>query len=183
MSNLSTSVWRAWAKADTSPDEFTLQAAIDAAEEAVNDHCARQFIVAEAVTTSARLFVPRGDDILRFDDAAEVVSITVNGSLVDSSLYQLEPVNGRNSSGLAVPYEEARLIGSVWPCDYGRANVSVVARWGWDELPARYYQAVKDITKVLAYMTEIPAVIDLAEFDGVLDRLSRLRRVESWGIA
>lgn len=192
MSNLLAEEWRVWAKADTKPETLVLQAAIDAAEEAVNDHCAREFVVAHPTNTSARLFTPRGDDILRIDDAVAVTSITVAGSLVSSSLYQLEPVNNRTAGGLSVPYEEARLLGDLWLCDNKKANVSVVARWGWTALPDRYFEAVKMLTKDIVDMGEIRGgVLGFGDFGAVRIRenpmvamlLARLRRLESFGIA
>lgn len=192
MSNLLVEEWRAWAKADTSPDALVIQAAIDAAEEAANEYCGREFVIAEAVTTSARLYAPRGDDILRIDDAVEVVSITVAGSLIAATEYQLEPVNGRTSSGQLVPYDQARLLGSCWSTDYGKAHASVVARWGWTTLPARYFEAVRELTKDIVDMAEIRnGVITFTDFGALRVRenahvaslLSKLRRVESYGFA
>ena len=193
MSNVTVEAWRAWAKADTKPDAAIVQAAIDAAEETVNEHCGREFVVAHATNTSARLFIPRGDDVLRIDDAVAVTSITVDGAAYASTLWQLEPVNSRTASGQAVPYDQARLLGGLsWPTDYDKANISVVARWGWTALPDRYTNAVLMMTKDLVDMAEIRGgVLGFNDFGPVRVRdnpvvsmlLSRLRRVESWGIA
>lgn len=192
MSNLTVEAWRAWAKADTNPVDSVLQAAIDAAEEYANEHCGREFVVAHASTTSARLFVPRGDDILRIDDCVAVTSITVAGSVTSSSLYQLEPVNNRTAGGQTVPYDQARLLGDCWPTDNGKAHASVLARWGWTTLPDRYYEAIRIATKDLVDTAEVRGgVLNFGEFGAmrlrenamVTQLLSKLRRVESWGIA
>jgi hypothetical protein len=144
MSNLSVATWRTWKNAPTDPPDAVVQAAIDASEEAINDRCGRVFAVAGSA--SARTFVPESgrSSLIEIEDCTTVTLVTNNGTTVDASAYQLEPVNGRDYAGVSVPYSRIRLLGSYWTRTYeGEASVSVTGTWGWAALPARYLEAVK----------------------------------------
>lgn len=193
MSNLTVAAWRQWSGNKTEPVDAMVAAAISAAEQAIDEHCQRKIFVADDADTSARLYVPRADSILRIHDCVAVTAVTDDSAAVASTAYQLEPLNNLDAAGLSVPYEQIRrLSGSGWTCDYGRATVSVTARWGWPALPAQYLEAVKMLTSDLLNMKEIRGgVAGFGEFGAVRIRenpmvtylLSSLRRVESWGIA
>jgi len=192
MSNLSVADYRAWSGNNDAPDESFVQAAIDAAEEAINDHCSRQFVVAHVSNTSTRLYVPAGQ-IIRIHDAVEVTVVADDGATVASTGYQLEPLNNLTVAGETVPYDQIRrLSGYSWACDYGRATVAVTARWGWTALPAKYTEATKILTgDILAQASVRNGVVGFGEFGALRVRenpmvaflLSRLVRAESWGIA
>lgn len=146
MSNLTVATFRAWKGNATEPTDAVIQAAIDAAEEAINDHCGRIFAVASG--SSARSFAPAapGSTLLFIPDCTTVTSVTEYGTEVDSSSYQLEPVNGRTSAGTTSPYTAIRRYGTPWLWDFGFARISVTATWGWAALPARYTEATKILT-------------------------------------
>lgn len=192
MSNLPVATYRVWAKAGSAPDDAILQAAIDAAEDMIDDHCRRRFFVADPAVATARLFTPDGTSVLAIDDCVAVTAVTDNGTAVGSTLYQLEPVNGLSPSGIAVPYDSIRLLGGrAWVCDYDKATVSVTARWGWSALPAKYVEAVKLLTKDLVDSADIRGgVVGFGDFGAVRIRqnphvralLAKLDRTEPWAI-
>jgi hypothetical protein len=193
MSNLSVATYREWSGNTTAPSTALVQAAIDAAEAAINDHCARYFAVAHASTATARLYTPDAGSVLRIHDCVAVTAITDDGTTLTSTQYQLEPVNNLAASGLAVPYDQIRrLDGYTWSRDYGRATVSVTARWGWSALPAQYTEATKILVGDIINQASIKnGVVGFGEFGAVRVRenpmvtalLSSLVRVEAWGIA
>lgn len=192
MSNLSVADWRTWSGNTDAPDDSFVQAAINAAEQAIDSDCARKFVVA-GETATARVYVPSAGSVLRIHDCVAVTAVTDNGTAVASTAYQLEPLNNLDAAGLAVPYEQIRrLSGAGWTCDYGKATASVTARWGWPALPAQYTEATKILTSDIVAQADVKnGVVGFAEFGALRVRanpmvamlLSRLRRVESWGIA
>lgn len=191
MSNLTVNTFREWKDTFNGISESVVQAAIDAAEEAINDHCGRVFAVAGS-TATARLYVPRLSDVLGIHDCTTVTAVTQSSVAVSSSLYQLEPVNGLTAAGDSVPYTSIRLLDSNWSPDGAKAVVSVTATWGWSALPDRYYEAVKIMTADILEQREIRnGVLGFTEYAGIRVKanpmvsmlLKRLRRVESWGIA
>jgi len=190
VSNVTEAVWRAWKNAPTDPPSAAVQDALDAAEEAIGDDCARLFVVAD-VTPTERLYVPTwGDPVLRIHDCVAVSAIDNDGVAVTD--YQLEPV-GDSWSGDSRPYTQIRLLGGDgWAVDQGRATVGVTARWGWTALPARYSNAVKilaadvldsrDVRNGVIGMTDFAAV-RVRENATVVKLLAKLRRAESWAVA
>lgn len=168
MTNLSTADWRTWSGNTTEPNSAMVSAAISAAEQAINDHCARKFFVAGA-TATARVYVPGVGTTVRIHDCVEVTAVADDTITVASTAYQLEPLNGITDAGLAVPYEQIRrLSGNGWTHDYGRATVSVTARWGWSALPAQYTEATKMLTTDLLNMKDIRGgVAGFGEFGAV----------------
>lgn len=169
-----------------------MQSVLDAGVAAAGTHCQRQFAFATG-STSARVYVPEGD-LVHVHDCVSVSSISENGSVVASSEYQLEPLNGITSAGVSVPYRRVRRLGGWWYA-YGRqATVSVTADWGWpgtsfpDEIKqavlmlARDVRSGRDASYGIAAMTEY-AAIRARENVQVRGLLRDFRRVESWGIA
>lgn len=144
MSNLTVAAWRLWKGAPTEPPDPVVQAAIDAAEQAIAGYCGRAFVVASGSTT--RIFAPTSDrsETIEIDDATAVTVVANSGSTIAATGYQLEPVNGINAAGMAVPYSRIRLFGTTWSQTYkGEASVSVTATFGWAAIPAAYTEAVK----------------------------------------
>lgn len=191
MSNLSVADWRTWKNAPTDPTDPVIQAGIAAAEEAIGDDLARLMVVA-AGSPSSRLYVPTPGLALRIHDCVSVDSVTVDGTLLDASEYQLEPV-GQSWSGRDEPYTHINLYyGNSWADDFGRATVDVSAVWGWSVLPAWYTEATKILSADLIDQRDIRnGVAGFAEFGAVRVRenatvvklLSRHRMVESIGLA
>ena len=192
MSNLTVLAWRTWKNAPTDPPDPVVQAAIDAAEEAIANRCGRAFVVASASTT--RVFVPTyGSSEIDIDDATAVTVVAENGATITSTDYQLEPVNGRDMAGNTVPYSRIRLLGLTFAPDYaGKASVSVTATFGWAALPARYTEAVKilaaDILDAADVRNGVIGFSDYASFrvrdnGTVAMLLQRLTRSRALGMA
>ena len=168
MSNLSVATFRAWKGNTTEPTDAVIQAAIDAAEESINDYCGR--IIAVAGSSSARSFAPAapGATLLFIDDCSAVSAVTEYGTSVDSTSYQLEPLNGRTSSGIVSPYTALRRYGIPWLWDMGFARISVTATWGWTALPPRYTEATKILTSDILDQKNLQnGVIGFTEYAGV----------------
>jgi hypothetical protein len=177
----------------TEDDEW-FAAACDAAEAALDHSCQRRFEVADS-TPSARAYVPHRDvSILRIHDAVEVTTVTENGTTVTPSRYQLEPVNGLTIAGEPRPYDQIRLLeADWWYTDFGRATISVTARWGWSAIPARIEQAALIIAKeIITNRDEVKlGLIGFSDVGGVVARtnpivretVAHYRRVESFGLA
>jgi hypothetical protein len=191
-SNVSVATFRAWKNAPTDPTDTLIQYAIDAAEEAVNDHCGRVFTVAS--TASQRLYTPydQRSTVLRIHDCTSVTAIVDDGSTLTSDQFQLEPVNGLLANGSSSPYTQIRMMsGAYWTYDEHRACVAVTATWGWSALPDRYTNAVLILTAdILDQRALQNGVIGFTEYAGIRVKanpmvsslLRRLRRSESWGI-
>lgn len=193
MSNLSVATWRTYKNAPTEPADAVIQAAIDAAEESIADDCGRAFVVASAA--SARLYAAASynSTTITIHDCTTVTAVTDNGSTVASTQYQLLPINGLTAAGAATPYTGIRLLnGARWSKIRDDAIISVTATWGWTALPKRYTEATKILTSDILDQKDIRGgVAGFAEFGAVRVRengtvvklLSKLRRVESWGMA
>lgn len=140
---------------DYTRNELTLEddevaAVLETTDEFLADLCKRRWEVA-GVAATERVYAPRSwTDTIRFHDCVEVTAITASDVAVASSEYQLEPLNGLNWAGHAVPYEQARRIGSHWPFDNFRATVLVTARWGWTAIPAPIIRAALVLSKDIA---------------------------------
>jgi hypothetical protein len=193
MSNLSTAAFKAWKRVEVSTDDSLIQAAIDSAEESLAQHCGRQFSLAGAA--SARLFRATSDrsTVIDIDDCTTVTLVTDSGNTIDASAYQLEPVNGLQSWGEQTPYTAIRLIQpGYWSRFYGQATVSVTATWGWPQLPARYFEAVKILTADILDNRDIRnGVLGFTDFAGIRVRenpvvsalVAKLVRAHAFGIA
>ena len=92
MSNLTVAAWRLWKGAPTEPPDPVVQAAIDAAEQAIAGHCGRAFVVASGSTT--RIFAPTSDrsETIEIDDATAVTVVANSGSTIAATGYQLEQI-------------------------------------------------------------------------------------------
>ena len=143
-------------------------------------------------TPSARLYVPRGDDVLRIHDCVSVTSVVAGTSSISSTAYQLEPVNQLTWSGQYRPYEQIRMIYGFW-YQYGRkATISVTADWGWSAFPSPIVEAAKVLTKdVLAHRDVKFGLVGITDYGGVRARQATLitdlttnfARAEKFGIA
>ena len=146
-------------------DDVDLQDALDAATEAINDHCGRTFTVAGS--GSARVYVPTCTPVLFIDDATTVTAVTVDGaSLTASTDYQKEPLNNL-INGQTVPFTRlVRLGGHVWDSttDNLKAAISVTATWGWAAVPSRVTQACRILAKEIAEArNQVGGYVDMGE--------------------
>ena len=169
-----------------------LQWALDAAEQAINDHCARSFNPPVAGATT-RVYVP-GRDVVIIQDLADSVGLVIADNDVNVPLadVQLEPVV--SWSGEVRPYHRIRRLGGRgWTHDFERATVAVTSdRWGWAAVPAQVKEATAILAKDLAHVQQNRfGVAGFGEFGVVRVRdnphvtklLSGLRHPETMGIA
>ena len=178
---------------DTEDDAF-LEAALLAAESWIDQFCARRFDVAVAAT--ARKFaVPEdddGDELLPIDDCTSVTSVVNDGVTITG--YELDPINGIDASGLAVPYTGIWLTSGAWMASSSsRFPVTVTATWGWPAIPDAVTQAALVLARdqVLARRSfgsgYVAVTSDLGLRAGenrqVTSMLAKFRRAEAWGIA
>lgn len=193
MSNLSVATFKAWKRVEVSTDDSVIQAAIDAAEETINQHCGRRFNVATGAATARTFKAPSPNStVLEIHDCTTVSSVTDSGNTIAASGYQLEPLNGIDITGLNVPYSRIRLVGGgVWSYLYDAANVTVTAQWGWPALPARYTEASKILTADILDNRDIRnGVIGFTDYAGIRVRenpvvsqlLAKLVRAQAFGI-
>lgn len=192
MSNVSVATFRAWKNCPTDPTDALIQLAIDAAEEAVNDHCGRVFTVAGGSTT--RLYTPDGPrcTVVRIHDCTSITTVVDDGSTIAAGDRQSEPVNGLLANGDSSPFTQIRLLaGAYWSYDEHKATVSVTGTFGWSALPDRYTNAVLILAgDILDQRALQNGIIGFTEYAGIRVKanpmvsslLRRLRRSESWGI-
>ena len=173
-------------------DDTVIQAALNSAEEMIEEFCARSFVVASA--SSARSYSPdaQWSDILRIHDCTSIVSVVENGTTLTAGTYQAEPLNQLSWSGQARPINQLRRYGSTWYHNYGQSTVVVTATWGWSFTPS----AVKDSTKIIAkdilqQRNNNSGVAGFGEYGSIrvrmnpiaIDLLKPLKRVEAFGVA
>jgi hypothetical protein len=193
MSNLSVANFKAWKRVEVSTDDSVIQAAIDAAEETIAQHCGRRFSIATGPATSRTYKASSNDStVVEIHDCASVTSVHDAGNTLAASSYQLEPLNGLNPMGETVPYTRIRLIGGgVWSYLYDAANIVVIAQWGWTTLPARYFEADKILTADILDNRDIRnGIIGFTDYAGIRVRenpvvsqlVSKLMRAQAFGI-
>ena len=150
-----------------------LSQALAAAEQMVNAHCHRVFVVAGA-TATARVFVPSSAEMLRVDDFVEATAISNDGTSVTAD-YQLEPLNGIDAAGNAVPYHQLVRTSGSWTRDGKRATVTVTARWGWPAIPDAVKEALLIFAKDIAWQRELKGdVAGFSDFGAVRIRSNPL---------
>ena len=185
--------FKTFARVETaSVDDAYLQAALDAAETTVRSTTGRYLVVAGSATP--RSFVPDGSCVLRFQDCTSVTSIVDDGTtLAAGTDYQLEPINGLNVAGEAVPYTRALRLNGTWSNTVeGKATVVVTAAWGWAAIPSWAVSATLILARdIVQARDQVGGIAGFGEFGAVRVRenpmvaaiLAPHRRVESWGIA
>lgn len=142
---------------DDSQDDFRLLLAIDSASRLIEQECGRRFY--QDTVVSPRRYVATDALEVEVDDISTTTGLIVQTDYAgtgdflttwDSSLYQLEPVNGLNPSGQYWPFTKIRAIRSLYFPIYGAATlpqpyvqtlVQVTAKWGWASIPTPIQQA------------------------------------------
>ncbi|MGA0894137.1 MAG: hypothetical protein ACO3S5_05895 [Ilumatobacteraceae bacterium] len=175
MSYVSLADFKSWVRNELgTADDPILQAGLDAAEVAINEHCGRNFNVAAG--GSGRNFVPESPRLVIIDDCISVTSVAENGATIAASGYQLEPLNGRRPSGMQVPYDQIRRIYGDWyidATDEGRATLHIHANWGWAATPAPVIEATKILAKdILMQRDTRNGVAAFGEFGSLRVRLN-----------
>jgi hypothetical protein len=171
-----------------------LQSALDAADRAVDQWCARSIFVADDEDTSARVYRPYpGSRTLAIHDCVEIETVVENSvTLTSGTDYVADPLNGLTISGETVPYTHLNRYLQSWWCDGPKATVTVTARWGWTAIPPGVAEATKMLAKDIATSRERTGdVVGFGEFGVVRLRqspqitglLSPYRRVEAFGLA
>lgn len=128
---------------DDTDDDTLLQIALDAATDAIDDHCNRTFQV--VVDVSTRSFEPDSKGRVDIDDiySTDGLIISVRGTVVPAAVpytsagYVLYP---RNAPALDEPYTEIRYDGGSWagssilpwPALWARSTVDIsTSKWGF----------------------------------------------------
>lgn len=170
-----------------------LQAALDAAHQAIDNACARRFAIASG--SSARVYRPgsTGSRELWIHDCTAISSVVEDGSALGATEYQAEPLNGLTWAGESVPYTcLRRTAGLAWWWDHDEPTVTVTATWGWAAIPTPVVEACKILAKDIALTREVQFdVANFGEFGALRVRqnpqvnalLLPYRRAEAVGIA
>lgn len=131
--------FEAWVRTEISGDANLNQAAIDAATSYLGSPvtgAGRNFTLVDGDTVaSARTFRPATHctSVLWITDAAEITSVSENGTALTVDLaYIAEPNGNRDeASGQWRPYDRLYRLDSWWYHDGYRRTVTVTAKWGW----------------------------------------------------
>ena len=188
---LTTTAFRSWARDEVTADDAEIGAAILAAQQELDNACARRFEIASAA--SDRVFAPAGPTVLFIDDCISITSITENGTTLDAAVYQPEPLNNLSAGGETVPFDQVRRLSGYWYRCNGEATVTVNAPWGWAAIPFQIVEACKIVTKAtlevrdarfgLAAILENGIGISPREVTQVRKAVQNYRGPKSWGIA
>lgn len=135
-------------RGDDIADDDTLQAAIDAGEEAINSELGRILIAVDDDTVaSAREYqVGIGDRWLAIHDCAEVVSVSGANTESLNSTFKAYPLGHLDDTGDYRPYDRLRHY-TGWFGDNYWGIVTVVGKWGWASLPSRAFMGSKLLAK------------------------------------
>lgn len=125
-------------------DDPELELAVESASRAIDHATNRQFgsvAAAEVRTFEARWSRRRGLWVADIDDLMTLadMAVTVSGSPVAASGYQLFPLN---AAAEAMPWTRLGLE-SATPSSLGSgpATIAVTARWGWSSIPDTIHNA------------------------------------------
>lgn len=136
--------------------DTTLDALIEAASRAIDEHCGRRFYL--DAEPSARTFVCRDRQIL--DLAGQDIGLTA-GVIVKTGpgdgtfptthaagTWQLEPVGGIVGGIEGHAYTRVRALTFALPVDVlGRPCVQITARWGWPDVPRTVQHICHDLVR------------------------------------
>lgn len=135
---------RASLRLTDSVDDVLLQSALDAADDAIDQFCGRNFTAATEDTV--RYYASAKPDYVEIDDITaitEVATSTDGATWVATTNYQAEPLNNL-MDGIAFPYTRLRSTNyDAWPNMLGIATVRVTGRFQFGYLPAAIVEAAK----------------------------------------
>lgn len=135
-------------------DTGLLIQAVNAANQAVVNHCERTFDKTAVASASARLFwsdrwACKTNDFWETTALDVKVDTSLDGTyattLVLNTDFYLEPLNGIRN-GAVWPYSKIVTLGSPFPCNVRRPPLQVTASWGWTAIP----DAVRTATLIKA---------------------------------
>jgi len=142
-------------------DDQVLEDLLTAAESVIDDHCGRRFtVVDDDASATSRVYVPSmGDQLLFIDDLADATGLVIvdDGTTLNASDYQLEPLNALGPDRRYRPINAIRRLGMSWsiPVYPGQASVTVTSdRWGWLTVDNRVARATEMAAKDLWDMRE-----------------------------
>lgn len=166
---LPVATFKQWWKSETTADDSLIEAAINAAETAIDKELQRRMIVAGASATD-RVYRPdRCSQYLHIHDATEVTAVVENGvTLTVDTDYILEPLNNLNASGETWPTERIVRRNTWWYTNDNEATVTVTAKWGWAAIPPEIVEACKIVTADLLANRDVQlGVIGITETGAV----------------
>lgn len=189
---LPVATFKQWWKTETTADDSLIEAAINAAEVAIDNALQRKMIVAGSATS--RMFRPNPRSrILVIDDATTVTAVTEDSaSLTANTDYILEPLNGLSGAGETVPYSSIRRLDSHWYTYDETPTVTVTGTWGWAAIPFEVVESCKIIAAdMLSNRDMRNGLVAITEAGGVGSRenltvrnmVAKYRSSRSWGIA
>ena len=177
----------------TIKDRSKYDEAINAGQQALDNACQRQFIVAS--DSSALTFRPEKarTDILWIRDCTSVTSVVENGTTLTADVdFVAEPIAAEQWSGETLPYSSIRKASGSWYYDGSIPRIVVTAPWGWAAIPpgaveacyvaAKAYLDGRDITLGLAGLTEGGGVSE-REAKAVRDFIRQYQGHHAIGIA
>jgi hypothetical protein len=193
---LPVATFKTWWKTEISAEDSLIEAAINAAEVAIDNATGRKMIVvtsgAPGITT--RVYRPdRDTSVLRLDDFTELSTLTENGNTLTSGTdFVLEPLNNLSTAGETVPYDQATRYNRCWYWDGPKATVSVTARFGWAAIPFEVVESCKIVAAdMLSNRDMRNGLVAITEAGGVGSRenltvrnmIAKYRSRRSWGVA
>lgn len=134
-------------------DDTALQLALDSATMEIEGVCGRQFN--DAGVASARVYYPDTLTTVVVDDFSTTSGLIVAldysnagtySSIITSTNYQLEPLNGIVDGTPGWPYHRIRAIQTWYPLWFTsigdpRTSIQITAQWGWASVPAPIQEA------------------------------------------
>jgi len=160
-----------------SGDDTPLTNALAAASRAIEGFCGRQFNDAGPGNESARIYYPDSLTEVVVEDfqssaglvvAADYSNAGTYPTVIASSNYQLEPLNGIFDGTPGWPYYRIRAIQTwyplpLWSIGDPRTSIQVTARWGWAAVPPPVVEACLIIAEELFKVKD--SVFGVAGFD------------------
>jgi len=174
--------------------------AVNAANQAVVQHCGRSFDKVTVGQETARVYQSDDPCHVIVDDFYSITNLAVATDDDDDGTYEttwtaadyvLEPLNGMKN-GIAVPYYRIRAVGSrEFPTYKKHPSVRVTAAWGWASVPDAVKQATllkaarlfwrKDSPQGVAGFDQFgPIRLSSREDGDVIMLLSDFRRIEQF---
>lgn len=165
--------------ADTNQDT-ALTSALNAATQAIEGHCGRQFN--DAGSASARVYYPDTLTSVIVDDfstttglvvAADYSNAGTYSTTIGSANYQLEPLNGVVDGSPGWPYYRIRAIQTWYPLwytsiGYPRTSIQVTAQWGWAAVPPGVQQACLMLAEETFKLKDAPFGVAGFDINGVV---------------
>ena len=156
-------------------DDAALTSSVLAASRAIEGYCGRQFN--DAGAASPRVYYPDDLVTVTVDDFSTVTGLIVAAdysnagtysTVIASTNYQVEPLNGIVDGTTGWPYYRIRAIQTWYPywylsIGYPRTSIQITAQWGWAAVPDPINQACLMLAEEVFKMKDAP--FGVAGFD------------------